>query len=85
MRLFEIDAKTKFEPSYFLDAMFGQIQGAGFDEILQTMANSIESKQEVPLSIILDLVIPYIKESDFVLKKRYVIKDAVRTAFGKWP
>lgn len=33
----------------------------------------------------LNLVIPHLREDDFVLKKKYKIVKAVKDIYGKWP
>ena len=62
-----------------------KLDEAESDELLANMKDKMQGMQEVPLVVVIDLIIPYIKESDFVLKKRYTIRDSVQTAFGKWP
>ena len=49
------------------------------------MIELLKDKGEIKVSEILDKMIPFMKESDFILKKKYKIVSSARTAFGKWP
>ena len=45
----------------------------------------IRDKDEVKVSDVLDYILPYVREEDFILKKNYKIKTQVHSVFGKWP
>ena len=45
----------------------------------------MRGKGQIKIAEILDQLIPFVKESDFMLKKRYTIVGSAKTAFGKWP
>jgi hypothetical protein len=86
LQLFQMDLKTKFDQTFIQDTLrsnYLTLTESEMNEIISAFSKA--GGKEVPLSVLLDLVIPFIHESDFVLKKRYVIKDSVQTAFGKWP
>lgn len=40
---------------------------------------------EVRVADILNLIIPHLREDDFVLKKKYKIVKSVTSTYGKWP
>ena len=45
----------------------------------------IRGKKEVKISDILDFVIPYLREEDFIIKKEYKVRASVSNVMGKWP
>jgi hypothetical protein len=49
--------------------------------LLEMLERSSQSK----VSDILDLVIPFLDESDFVLTKNFTVKQSTDISYGKWP
>ena len=45
----------------------------------------IRNKEKVKVSEVLDLIIPFINEQDFILKKSYKVKESIDSNYGKWP
>lgn len=53
--------------------------------MVNLLGNFIRNKQEVRVIDVLDFILPYMKEEDFILKKKYKIRDTISSVFGKWP
>ena len=49
--------------------------------LLEMLERSSQSK----VSDILDMVIPFLDESDFVLTKNFTVKQSTDISYGKWP
>lgn len=90
--MFGLDTKSKIDPNEFFDEQIIQsllkrfpLGGTDLSKIVHNTLGLMKDKEEVELAKILDFVLPYMKEEDFVLKKNYTVKRAVSTIYGKWP
>ena len=54
-------------------------------KISNRLVKLLRSQDHVKVASFFDQVIPFLHESDFVLKKQYTIASSISTVYGKWP
>mmetsp|Transcript_5577 Transcript_5577/g.9578 ORF Transcript_5577/g.9578 Transcript_5577/m.9578 type:complete len:384 (-) Transcript_5577:1867-3018(-) len=52
---------------------------------LKTAVSYLKQLTLSRLALFIDLGIPYLREEDFVLSKKYIVRKSISSVFGKWP
>jgi hypothetical protein len=94
MKLLEMDTEYKFDPSEFLNEEIINSLMARFplgqkktesSIIVNAVLGFLKGKEEAKMQDVLAFVLPYLREEDFILKKKYKVRAGISSVYGKWP
>lgn len=95
LRLFNLDLDLSFNPSdvlsdYMIDRILKRFpvdadRVPELSLVVNRVLGFVKHKQQVKVADVLDFILPFVRHDDFILKKKYKIKQQVSTVNGKWP